>query len=237
MLQATNPAADVLLAYEMNGEVIYFNCIASLWKHLYGYVHLAICELWILTWQSSHIITLDYSIYMCIWFISQICSFSKVLKRDHGYPLRAIVPGVIGARSVKWLDKIDIIEEESQVQYAFFIAPCSCLSSFAIYERNLSFLIQGFFMQKDYKMFPPSVDWDNIVWSTRKPQMDFFILQILSSLIFEIFLRYQHWTSGSTEELGYNIILFVVTYYFSIEPQIGMTGHVTFSSSCLINKL
>nr|CAD1820225.1 unnamed protein product [Ananas comosus var. bracteatus] len=86
--QATNPAADVLLAYEMNGEV---------------------------------------------------------LNRDHGYPLRVIVPGVIGARSVKWLDRIDIIEEESQ----------------------------GFFMQKDYKMFPPSVDWDNIDWSTRKPQMDF----------------------------------------------------------------
>lgn len=34
-------------------------------------------------------------------------------------------------------------------------------------------MIQGFFMQKDYKMFPPSVDWDNIVWSTRKPQMDY----------------------------------------------------------------
>lgn len=28
-------------------------------------------------------------------------------------------------------------------------------------------------MQKDYKMFPPSVDWDNINWATRKPQMDF----------------------------------------------------------------
>ncbi|CAN6360829.1 unnamed protein product [Urochloa humidicola] len=95
--QATNPAADVLLAYEMNGEV---------------------------------------------------------LKRDHGYPLRAIVPGVIGARSVKWLDRIDIIEEESQ----------------------------GFFMQKDYKMFPPSVDWDNIVWSTRKPQMDYPVQSAICSL-------------------------------------------------------
>lgn len=41
----------------------------------------------------------------------------KVLNRDHGYPLRVIVPGVIGARSVKWLDRIDIIEEESQVRY------------------------------------------------------------------------------------------------------------------------
>ncbi|KAL0377292.1 UNVERIFIED_CONTAM: Sulfite oxidase [Sesamum radiatum] len=55
--QATNPEADVLLAYEMNGET---------------------------------------------------------LNRDHGYPLRVIVPGVIGARSVKWLDSINIIEEECQ---------------------------------------------------------------------------------------------------------------------------
>lgn len=95
--QATNPAADVLLAYEMNGEI---------------------------------------------------------LKRDHGYPLRVIVPGVIGARSVKWLDHIDIIEEECQ----------------------------GFFMQKDYKMFPPTVDWENIVWSTRKPQMDFPVQCAICSL-------------------------------------------------------
>lgn len=28
-------------------------------------------------------------------------------------------------------------------------------------------------MQKDYKMFPPSVDWDNINWSSRRPLMDF----------------------------------------------------------------
>uniref|UniRef100_A0ACD6ALS2 Uncharacterized protein n=1 Tax=Avena sativa TaxID=4498 RepID=A0ACD6ALS2_AVESA len=86
--QATDPDADVLLAYEMNGEII---------------------------------------------------------NRDHGYPLRVVVPGVIGARSVKWLDSISIIKEECQ----------------------------GFFMQKDYKMFPPTVDWDNIDWSTRRPQMDF----------------------------------------------------------------
>ncbi|KAL6953176.1 sulfite oxidase, partial [Sarracenia purpurea var. burkii] len=95
--QATNPVADVLLAYEMNGET---------------------------------------------------------LNRDHGYPLRVIVPGVIGARSVKWLDSINIIAEECQ----------------------------GFFMQKDYKMFPPSVNWDNIDWSTRKPQMDFPVQCAICSL-------------------------------------------------------
>lgn len=39
----------------------------------------------------------------------------KPLNRDHGYPLRVVVPGVIGARSVKWLDSINIIAEECQV--------------------------------------------------------------------------------------------------------------------------
>ncbi|KAG6410164.1 hypothetical protein SASPL_128215 [Salvia splendens] len=95
--QATNPEADVFLAYEMNGET---------------------------------------------------------LNRDHGYPLRVVVPGVIGARSVKWLDSINILAEECQ----------------------------GFFVQKDYKMFPPSVDWDNIDWSTRRPQMDFPVQSAICSL-------------------------------------------------------
>ncbi|KAM3364095.1 Sulfite oxidase [Capsicum chinense] len=95
--QATNPEADVLLAYEMNGEP---------------------------------------------------------LNRDHGYPLRVVVPGVIGARSVKWLESINIIADECQ----------------------------GFFMQKDYKMFPPTVNWDNINWSTRRSQMDFPVQSAICSL-------------------------------------------------------
>lgn len=28
------------------------------------------------------------------------------IPRDHGYPIRAVVPGVVGARSVKWLAKV-----------------------------------------------------------------------------------------------------------------------------------
>lgn len=40
-------------------------------------------------------------------------------------------------------------------------------------SKLTAILNQGFFMQKDYKMFPPTVDWDNINWSTRRPQMDF----------------------------------------------------------------
>ncbi|KAK9678350.1 hypothetical protein RND81_11G205800 [Saponaria officinalis] len=76
------------------------------------------------------------------------------LNRDHGYPLRVVVPGVIGARSVKWLDSISVIAQECQ----------------------------GFFMQKDYKMFPPTVNWENINWSTRRPQMDFPVQCVICSL-------------------------------------------------------
>lgn len=57
---AINPQADVLLAWDMNGEPI---------------------------------------------------------NRDHGGPLRAIVPGVTAARSVKWLGKVNISCDESQSQW------------------------------------------------------------------------------------------------------------------------
>lgn len=97
MLQATNPEANVLIAYEMNGEV---------------------------------------------------------LSRDHGYPLRFVVPGTIAARSVKWLDKIEVNANECK----------------------------GFFVQKDYKMFPPTVDWDNIKWLSRRPLMDFPVNCAICSL-------------------------------------------------------
>lgn len=39
------------------------------------------------------------------------------LPPDHGYPLRVIVPGNVAARSVKWLRKIVISDEESQTQW------------------------------------------------------------------------------------------------------------------------
>jgi sulfite oxidase len=36
------------------------------------------------------------------------------IPRDHGYPLRAIVPGHVGVRNVKWLSKIILSDEESE---------------------------------------------------------------------------------------------------------------------------
>lgn len=36
------------------------------------------------------------------------------LSRDHGYPARVVVPGSIGARSVKWLGRIVVAEKKSE---------------------------------------------------------------------------------------------------------------------------
>ncbi|KAK4141328.1 mitochondrial sulfite oxidase [Dichotomopilus funicola] len=41
----------------------------------------------------------------------------EALPRDHGFPLRAVVPGHVAARSVKWLSKIVISDEESTSQW------------------------------------------------------------------------------------------------------------------------
>jgi sulfite oxidase len=35
------------------------------------------------------------------------------LPRDHGFPVRAIIPGTVAARSVKWLEKVIVSDEES----------------------------------------------------------------------------------------------------------------------------
>ena len=40
------------------------------------------------------------------------------LTPDHGYPLRTVVPGFIGARSVKWLGKIIVSDRPSPNHYA-----------------------------------------------------------------------------------------------------------------------
>ncbi|PHH80612.1 hypothetical protein CDD80_615 [Ophiocordyceps camponoti-rufipedis] len=58
-----------------------------------------------------------------------------VLPPDHGFPLRAIVPGHVAARSVKWLSHITLSEDESTSQW----------------------------QRRDYKCFGPNqtkVDWD-----------------------------------------------------------------------------
>lgn len=59
------------------------------------------------------------------------------LPRDHGYPIRVIVPGVVGARNVKWLGRIYVSKNESDSHW----------------------------QQGDYKGFSPSTDWNNVDFS------------------------------------------------------------------------
>ena len=64
----------------------------------------------------------------------------KVLPPDHGYPLRVVVPGVVGARSVKWLKSVIVSDVESE----------------------------SIWQQEDYKIFNPSTNFDenlNVDWS------------------------------------------------------------------------
>lgn len=54
----------------------------------------------------------------------------------HGAPLRLVVPGYIGARSVKWLSRLTLQEEPSS----------------------------NYFQATAYRLFPPTVDASNVVW-------------------------------------------------------------------------
>ena len=58
----------------------------------------------------------------------------KPLPRDHGYPLRVVAPGIVGARNVKWLTKIMASRDECP----------------------------GHWQQNDYKGFSPNIDWHNV---------------------------------------------------------------------------
>ena len=56
------------------------------------------------------------------------------LPADHGYPLRVVVPGTVGARNVKWLGRVVVSREESASHW----------------------------QQNDYKGFSPGTDWDTV---------------------------------------------------------------------------
>ena len=60
----------------------------------------------------------------------------ELLTPTHGAPLRAVVPGYIGARSVKWLKRITVQAEPSQ----------------------------NYFQRKAYRLFAPQVQADSVQW-------------------------------------------------------------------------
>lgn len=71
----------------------------------------------------------------------------RPLPINKGFPVRVVVPGVIGARSVKWLDNITVSDFESP----------------------------NFYQHRDYKVLPPeAIDAESAkkFWAVTPPMMD-----------------------------------------------------------------
>lgn len=87
------------------------------------------------------------------------------LTRDHGFPVRVIVPGTVGARNVKWLSMTNLNTRRS-------IHNCRYTINSLLYEylylgkitvsKNES---PSQWQQGDYKGLPPSMTWDNVDFS------------------------------------------------------------------------
>lgn len=73
------------------------------------------------------------------------------LPLDHGFPVRAVVPGVVGARNCKWLAKVVASQEESNSHW----------------------------QQQDYKAFPPSVTYDNVDWSAAPAAQELPVVSVI----------------------------------------------------------
>ncbi len=74
------------------------------------------------------------------------------LRPEHGYPLRGIVPGFIGARSVKWLERITVQAEESS----------------------------NHFQSRAYKVFPPDEDGSTADWDARSSIEDYPVSSVIA---------------------------------------------------------
>eukprot|EP01084_Bolivina_argentea_P309155 534727_1 len=72
------------------------------------------------------------------------------IPRDHGFPIRAIVPGVVGARNVKWLSKVKACKDESPNHW----------------------------QQNDYKGFSPNVDFSNVDWNSAPAIQDMPVVSV-----------------------------------------------------------
>ncbi len=69
----------------------------------------------------------------------------------HGGPLRLLVPGTIGARSVKWLRRLSLQDAPSD----------------------------NFYQQRAYKVFPPEVSADTVDWSNSEPLGAFIVNSVI----------------------------------------------------------
>jgi sulfite oxidase len=78
---------------------------------------------------------------------------NEPLAPEHGFPLRVVVPGYIGARSVKWLGEIRLQEQSSTNPYQAL----------------------------DYKLFPPDITAETVDWSNGKVIEDLILNTVVST--------------------------------------------------------
>lgn len=75
------------------------------------------------------------------------------LAREHGYPARTVIPGYIGARSVKWLGRIIVSDQPS--------------------TNN--------FVARDYKLFPPEATAETVKPENFEPIYEFVLASAICS--------------------------------------------------------
>ena len=88
--KAVSRSDDVILAYEMNGRCVAIQCTSPC------------CECNDAPARMLHALS-----------VREVHCLCSPLPLDHGFPVRVVVPGTTGARSVKWLSRIIASKEES----------------------------------------------------------------------------------------------------------------------------
>lgn len=78
----------------------------------------------------------------------------KPLPPDHGYPIRVLVPGNVAARSVKWVNKIVLSDEESTAQW----------------------------QRRDYRLFGPNVSSESADWESAPSIQEMPVQSAITSL-------------------------------------------------------
>lgn len=74
------------------------------------------------------------------------------LTPDHGFPIRVVVPGFIGARSVKWVETITVSDRPSDNHY----------------------------QASAYKIFPPDITADTVRWNQAPPLRELPVNSVIS---------------------------------------------------------
>ncbi|KAL0978266.1 hypothetical protein UPYG_G00168180 [Umbra pygmaea] len=129
------------------------------------------------------------------------------LPADHGYPVRVVVPGTVGARNVKWLGKITVSKEESSSHW----------------------------QQNDYKGFSPATDWDTVDFksapSIQELPIQSAITQPAEGTLFdrgagEVTVKGYAWSGGGREVVRVDVSLDGGQSWQVAQLQSGEKGHV-----------